>query len=185
MGRVVRRLGDRAAHQSRRAEHAVESCVVRPSRGSCGGPGPRRRRAGLRRRRARSPPRHWSGCRACPSAARSGSLRCGRSTRKQESPAGACASTRNASDIGAEQNHLWPSRYQASPSAARDRLVGADIGATLAFGHRHPAQRALAARQASGSSLPPRARAAPAERHGGERHRERTADACLDLRRAA
>jgi len=29
-----------------------------------------------------------------------------RGTRKHESPAGACASTRNASDIGAEQNHL-------------------------------------------------------------------------------
>ena len=40
-----------------------------------------------------------------------------RSTRKQERPAGACASTRNASLIGAEQNHLWPSMIQISPSA--------------------------------------------------------------------
>ncbi len=41
---------------------------------------------------------------------------CGRSSRKQESPAGACASTRNASLIGAEQNHLCPSSSQTSPS---------------------------------------------------------------------
>lgn len=33
-----------------------------------------------------------------------------RGTRKQESPPGACASARNASDIGAEQNHLCPRR---------------------------------------------------------------------------
>ena len=31
-----------------------------------------------------------------------------RSTTKQVRPAGACASTRNTSHIGAEQNHLWP-----------------------------------------------------------------------------
>lgn len=31
-------------------------------------------------------------------------------TRKQPSPASSCANTRNASDIGAEQNHLWPVR---------------------------------------------------------------------------
>src|SRR5699024_2774270 len=39
-----------------------------------------------------------------------------RGTRKQLSPSGACASTRNASDCGAEQNHLWPrSAYMPSP----------------------------------------------------------------------
>jgi hypothetical protein len=31
-----------------------------------------------------------------------------RGTRKHDSPPGAWASMRNASDIGAEQNHLWP-----------------------------------------------------------------------------
>ena len=28
--------------------------------------------------------------------------------KKQVSPPGACASTRNASHIGADMNHLWP-----------------------------------------------------------------------------
>ena len=32
-----------------------------------------------------------------------------RGTRKQESPGPVCARTRNASHIGAERNHLWPS----------------------------------------------------------------------------
>ena len=37
-----------------------------------------------------------------------------RGIRKQESPPGACASTRKASDIGADMNHLWPvMRYSA------------------------------------------------------------------------
>ena len=31
-----------------------------------------------------------------------------RGIRKQVSPSAACASTRKASDIGAEKNHLWP-----------------------------------------------------------------------------
>ena len=31
-----------------------------------------------------------------------------RGTRKQLMPPGACASIKNASDMGAEQNHLWP-----------------------------------------------------------------------------
>ena len=39
-----------------------------------------------------------------------------RGSRKHDSPPGACASTRKASDIGAEQNHLWPfSTYRPSP----------------------------------------------------------------------
>ena len=33
-----------------------------------------------------------------------------RGTRKQERPPGACARVRNRSDIGAEVNHLWPTR---------------------------------------------------------------------------
>ncbi len=33
-----------------------------------------------------------------------------RGSRKHVSPPGAWASTRNTSDIGAEQNHLWPVR---------------------------------------------------------------------------
>ena len=39
-----------------------------------------------------------------------------RGTRKQESPFGACARTRKASLIGAEQNHLCPVNRQALPS---------------------------------------------------------------------
>src|SRR5207237_4493426 len=39
-----------------------------------------------------------------------------RGNRKQESPPGACASTRKASLIGAEQNHLCPVSRHASPS---------------------------------------------------------------------
>ncbi len=33
-----------------------------------------------------------------------------RGMKKQESPFGACASTRKASHIGADMNHLWPVR---------------------------------------------------------------------------
>ena len=70
---VVGRLRDGAAHQRRRAEHAVEPRVVdhledRPDAAALLADEPRRRR-----RRARSRPRRSSGCRACPSAARSGS----------------------------------------------------------------------------------------------------------------
>ncbi len=43
-----------------------------------------------------------------------------RDSRKQESPPGAWASTRNPSDIGAEQNHLWPvSRWPSASGTAR------------------------------------------------------------------
>ena len=41
---------------------------------------------------------------------------------KQESPSPACASTRNASDIGADMNHLWPLR-RWKPLPARSALV--------------------------------------------------------------
>ena len=117
------------AHQRRRAEHAVEPRVVDHLDDRRGRRGPPRRRAAPARRRARSPPTRSSGCRACPSAAAmrkplrvpSGSTR---GTRKHDSPAGACASTRKASHIGAEQNHLWPVEpYSPSPTrpAARRR----------------------------------------------------------------
>ena len=35
--------------------------------------------------------------------------------RKQVSPPGACASTRKASDIGADMNHLWPVMTYSAP----------------------------------------------------------------------
>ena len=38
-----------------------------------------------------------------------------RGIRKQERPPSACASTRNASHIGAEQNHLWPTISYSAP----------------------------------------------------------------------
>src|SRR3546814_5947199 len=38
-----------------------------------------------------------------------------RGSRKQLSPPGACASTRNPSDIGAEKNHLCPTSAYSSP----------------------------------------------------------------------
>ncbi len=41
-----------------------------------------------------------------------------RGTRKQVSPSGACASTRNPSDIGAEQNHLCPVSVYVPDSAS-------------------------------------------------------------------
>ena len=39
-----------------------------------------------------------------------------RGTRKQVSPLPVCASVRNPSDIGAEQNHLCPVSRQSSPA---------------------------------------------------------------------
>ncbi len=38
-----------------------------------------------------------------------------RGIRKQDSPSSACASTRKTSDIGAEQNHLWPVSSYSPP----------------------------------------------------------------------
>src|SRR5205823_3433135 len=50
-----------------------------------------------------------------------------RGRRKHESPLSACARTRKASDMGAEQNHLWPvSSYSAPgprPASARARVA--------------------------------------------------------------
>src|SRR6476620_11338862 len=66
-----------------------------------------------------------------------------RGMRKHESPPSVCARTRNASHMGAEQNHLWPViSYSAPPPAVqrrRDGGVGANVGAALLLGHRHPA----------------------------------------------
>ena len=42
-----------------------------------------------------------------------------RGTAKQDSPASVLASTRNRSDIGAEQNHLWPTSAYSSPGPRR------------------------------------------------------------------
>ena len=87
-------------------------------------------RRSAKRRRARTRPRrtHWSGCRACPSAACNRSalrLPSGRKrgSRKQVSPPGACASTRKASHMGADMNHLWPVSAYSSPAAMTARVV--------------------------------------------------------------
>ena len=120
----------------------------RPSRGSSGRRGPPRRRAAPTPRRAR-PPRDaferspsLSLRRSIRNALRvpSGSTR---GTRKHESPAGACARTRNASHIGAEQNHFSPSSAYSSPPSGRAAVVfDAYVRAALALGHRHAAERA-------------------------------------------
>ena len=46
-----------------------------------------------------------------------------RGTRKQESPPGACARTKNASDMGAEQNHFSPYSSYSSPPSGRAAVV--------------------------------------------------------------
>ena len=175
---VVRRLRDRAAHQRGRAEHAVEPRVVdhledRPQAATllADEPGD-----------APSSAISAEAFERLPSLSFSRSIRkpgCGRSSRKQERPAGACASTRKASLIGAEQNHLWPSSTQASPSGRARRLVRAHVRAALTLGHRHPAER-VAARQPRDPLLGELGLGAQ-RRHGGERHRERAADAGFDL----
>ncbi len=73
-----------------------------------------------------------------------------RGIRKQEMPESVWARTRKASHIGAEQNHLWPTQLVlgARPAAVQRRRrgrVGADVGAALLLGHRHPAERAALA----------------------------------------
>ena len=94
--------------------------------------GPPRRPCAPRRRRTRPRSTRSSGCRACPSGAGGGSgcaCRRGsqRGSRKHESPRSVCASTRNASHIGAEQNHLWPVSSYSAPGpprpSARARVV--------------------------------------------------------------
>ena len=50
-----------------------------------------------------------------------------RGSRKQDTPASVCARTRNASHIGAEQNHLWPVISYSAPGpppfSARARVM--------------------------------------------------------------
>ena len=117
-----------------------------------------------------------------PSLSFSRSIRkpgCGRSSRKHESPAGACASTRKASLIGAEQNHLCPSSSQTSPAAR----------AAVSFARTsEPPCRSVIAIPQSASPLVSRGIHSDARsgcvrsaRDGRERHRERTADTRLDL----
>jgi hypothetical protein len=44
-----------------------------------------------------------------------------RGSRKHDSPRSVCARTRNASHIGAEQNHLWPVISYSAPGPPRPR----------------------------------------------------------------
>ena len=80
-----------------------------------------------------------------------------RGSRKHDSPPSACASTRNASHIGAEQNHLWPVSSYSAPgpppfSGRATGRVGAHVRAALLLGHRHAEQRAgLVGRRAPGA----------------------------------
>ena len=61
-----------------------------------------------------------------------------RGTRKQVRPPGAWASTRKASHIGADMNHLWPvSAVFVACSGLRPGGVGPDVGAALLLGHPH------------------------------------------------
>ena len=66
-----------------------------------------------------------------------------RGTHEAGEPAGAWASTRKTSFIGAEVNHLWPCRVYSPSTRRGPRLghVGADVGAALLLGHPHPGQR--------------------------------------------
>jgi hypothetical protein len=66
-----------------------------------------------------------------------------RGTRKQDTPPAACASIRNASDIGADMNHLWPvNPVEAIAGALSARRIGAHIGAALLLGHAHAERQA-------------------------------------------
>ena len=114
----------------------------------------------------------------------------GEHARHQETrkPAAACASTKNASLIGALQNHLCPvSRYSqpapARPAGTARVSVGAHVGAALLLGHAHAAERrgflrdrnqpriVLAAQRAARATRAraPAARARPAPRRTSSR----------------
>ena len=123
-----------------------------------------------------------------------------RGSRKHDSPAGACASTRCASHIGAEKNHLCPvRRYSPSTAGPRGRAgcVCAHVGSALALGHAHADQcrrflrppavcadrsrrraRAAASRRPSAGS---RSAHRLQHRHRGVGHRQRTLRAVLDF----
>ena len=62
-----------------------------------------------------------------------------RGTRKQDSPSTVCASTRKASLIGADTNHLWPVRRQMpSPAVARRAVVLASTSLPPCFSVDRP-----------------------------------------------
>ena len=117
-----------------------------------------------------------------------------RGRRKQVRPSGACARTRNASDIGAEQNHLSPREQIDVARGLGARLVGADVRSTLALGHRHPAERTGlvevrtevgVVRRRPEQRRPlvrePGRRRGSEGGHGRERHREGAPDAGLGV----
>ena len=65
-----------------------------------------------------------------------------RGRKKQLRPVAVCASTRKASHIGADMNHLWPVSAEApAPGVLAVELgargVGAHVGAALLLGHAH------------------------------------------------
>ena len=122
-----------------------------------------------------------------------------RGSRKHERPPSACARTRNASHIGAEQNHLCPVISYSAPgpppfSGRRDGGVGAHVGAALLLGHRHAAQRArlvrrgdeplavVGQRQEARLPLLGQLRLLAKRRDHGVGHRDRAAHPGLDLR---
>ena len=121
-----------------------------------------------------------------------------RGSRKHERPPSAWASTRNASHIGAEQNHLWPVISYSAPGTAavqrrRRRRVGAHVRAALLLGHRHAAERAgLVGGRAELAVVVEREEARlplggdlgllADRRDHRVGHRDRAADAGLDLR---
>ncbi len=78
-----------------------------------------------------------------------------RGRRKQVRPAGAWARTRNASDVGAEQNHLWPVRaYSPGAESGSARVVFARTSeppcfSVMAIPDRAPALSAGGARRGS------------------------------------
>ena len=120
-----------------------------------------------------------------------------RGSRKHDSPPSACASTRNASHIGAEQNHLWPViSYSRSGAAAvqrpRDGHVGAHVRAALLLGHRHAAQgaalvggmdqaRVVGGRRQTRLPLVRQLWRRPQRRHAGVGHRDRAEVTALRL----
>ena len=110
------------------------------------------------------------------------------------SPPGACASTRNASHIGADMNHLWPVMQIAVAAGLGARGVGAHVGAALLLGHAHAERDARSSPATAGSSGRSRATAIfgisvfDQRRLGGERrdrrarHGDRAHVPVLDLR---
>ena len=76
------------------------------------------------------------------------------SIRKQDRPAGACASVRKRSQGGYEQNHLWPVISQRVAVLDGARGVRAHVRAALLLGHRHPHERAVVVARPRDARLP-------------------------------